>query len=148
MTEKDDGITCVETRKFDPIVARKKIAILVVKHELPLNFVEYDAFRDLMSYTSPLVKMMSRNTLKGEILKLYQAEKAKTMALLENNDSRVAITTDVWTTSNQKKGHIIVNGHFVDKSLRLQSRILRYLLFDVVFIYFYFNLINSKIKFV
>ena len=61
------------------------------------------------------------------------------MALLENNDSRVVIATDIWTISNQKKGHIIVNGHFVDKSLQLQSQILRYLLLDVMFIYFYFN---------
>ena len=87
--------SCVETREFDPIVARQKIATWVIKHELPLNFVEYDAFRDLMSYANPLVKNLSMNTLKSEILKLYQAEKAKTMALLKNNDSRVAITTDM-----------------------------------------------------
>ena len=95
MTRKDDGTSCIETREFDPIVARQKIVTLVVKHELPLNFVEYDAFRDLMSYVNPLVKNLNRNTLKSEILKLYQAKKAKTMALLENNDNRVAITTDM-----------------------------------------------------
>ena len=54
--------------------------------------MEYDAFRDLISNTNPLVKIMVRNTLKGEIMELYQAEKAKAMALLENNDSWVAIT--------------------------------------------------------
>ena len=89
---------------------------MVVKHELPHNFVEYDAFRDLMSYANPLVKNLSRNTLKSEILKLYEAEKAKAMALLENNDSKVAITTDMWTMSNKKKGYIVVTGHFMDKS--------------------------------
>ena len=47
--EKDDGTTCLKMRKFDCIVIRRKIAIMVVKHELPLNFVEYDAFRDLRS---------------------------------------------------------------------------------------------------
>ncbi|KAH9752810.1 BED-type domain-containing protein [Citrus sinensis] len=125
VTRKDDGTSCIETREFDPIVARQKIATLVVKHELPLNFVEYEAFRDLISYANPLVKNLSRNTLKSEIFKLYQAEKAKAMALLENNDSRVAIPTDMWTASNQKKGYMVVTGHFVDKSWRLQSRILR-----------------------
>jgi len=126
VTRKDDRTSCIETREFDPVVARQKIATLVVKHELPLNFVEYEAFRDLMSYANPLVKNLSRNTLKSEIFKLYQAEKAKAMALLENNDSRVAITTDMWTASNQKKGYMVVTRHFVDKSWRLQSRILRY----------------------
>ncbi|KAH9777022.1 BED-type domain-containing protein [Citrus sinensis] len=126
VTRKDDRTSCIETREFDPIIARQKIATLVVKHELPLNFVEYEAFRDLMSYANPLVKNLSINTLKSEIFKLYQAEKTKTMALLENNDSRVAITTDMWTASNQKKGYMVVTRHFVDKSWRLQSRILRW----------------------
>ena len=136
---KDDGTSCIETREFDPIVAQQKIATLVVKHELPLNFVEYEAFRDLMSYVNPLVNNLSRNTLKSEILKLYQAEKAKAMALLENNDSRVAITTDMWTASNQKKGYMVVTGHFVDKSWRLQSRILRYFSCYLIFILIQFN---------
>ena len=85
--------------------------------------MEYDAFRDLISYANPLVKNLSRNTLKSEILKLYQTEKAKAMTFLENNDSMVRITTDMWTASNQKKGYIVVTRHFVDKSWRLQSRI-------------------------
>ena len=50
--KKDDGTTCVEMRKSDPIVARQKILILIVKHELPLNFVEYDAFRDVCFFYS------------------------------------------------------------------------------------------------
>ncbi|XP_015387992.1 zinc finger BED domain-containing protein DAYSLEEPER-like [Citrus sinensis] len=116
VTRQDDGTSCIKMREFDPIVARQKIATLVVKHELPLNFVKYDAFRDLMSYANPLVKNLGRNTLKSEIFKLYQAEKAKVMALLKNNDNSVAITTYMWTASNQKKGYVVVTGHFVDKS--------------------------------
>ena len=121
LKRKDVGTSCIGTTEFDPIVAQPKIATLVVKHELSLNFVEYDAFRDLMSYANPLVKNLSRNTLKSEILKLSLAKKEKTMVLLENNDSRVAITTDMWTASNQKNGYIVVTGYFVDKSWRLQN---------------------------
>ena len=73
---------------------------------------------------------MCRNTLKSEIFKLYNFEKAKTMDVLEINDSRVAITTDLWTASNQKKGYMVVTGHFVDNSWRLQSRILRYIFYE------------------
>ena len=53
-------------------------------------------------------------------MKLYQVEKAKTMALLENNDSWGAITIDMWTATNQKKGYMVVTGHFVEKSRQLQ----------------------------
>ena len=139
VTRKDDGTSCVEMTEFDPIVSWQKKATLVIKYELPLNFVEYEAFRDLMSYANPLVKNLSRNTLKSEIFKLYQAEKAKAMALLENNDSRVAITTDMWTASNQKKGYMVVTGHFVDKSWQLQSQILRYFSCYLIFILIQFN---------
>ena len=68
-----------------------------------------------------LLKMMSRNILKSEILKLYQAEKAKRMTFLENNNSRVAIIINMWTSSNRKKGYMIITGHFVDKCWHLQS---------------------------
>lgn len=54
VSKKDDGTTGIEMR-----------------------IVEYNAFRNLMSYTNPLVEMMSINTLKSEIHKLYQAEKTK-----------------------------------------------------------------------
>ena len=48
------------------------------------------------------------------------------MKLIENNDSRVAITTDMWTSSNQKRGFMSVTTHFIDKSWTLHSLILRY----------------------
>ncbi|XP_074379135.1 zinc finger BED domain-containing protein RICESLEEPER 1-like [Apium graveolens] len=47
------------------------------------------------------------------------------MSLLENNASRVAITTYMWTVSNQKKGYMAVTAHYIDASWILQSRIMR-----------------------
>ncbi|KAH9673095.1 BED-type domain-containing protein [Citrus sinensis] len=114
-------------QKFDPLVARQKLTTVVVKHELPLRFVEYESFRDFVDYCNPLVKHMSRNTLKSEIFKIYNIEKGKAMNLLEITNSRVAITTDMWTACNQKKGYMAVTGHFIDNSWHLQSRILRFI---------------------
>ena len=59
---------------------------------------------------------MSINTLKSEIFKIYNVKKANAMNLLEINNSRVAIITDMWTTCNQKKGYMVVAGHFIDNS--------------------------------
>ncbi|KAH9698081.1 BED-type domain-containing protein [Citrus sinensis] len=91
------------------------------------GFVEYNGFREMMPHANPVVKPMSRNTLKNEILKLYQIEKVKTLHLLEKNCGRVAITTDLWTVSNQKKGYMVVTAHFIDNSWKLHSRILRFI---------------------
>ncbi|KAH7568173.1 hypothetical protein JRO89_XS07G0252400 [Xanthoceras sorbifolium] len=56
---------------------------------------------------------------------IYDVEKVKTTNLLEANNCRIAITTDLWTASSQRKGYMAVTAHFVDESWCLQSRILR-----------------------
>ncbi|XP_052291778.1 zinc finger BED domain-containing protein RICESLEEPER 3-like [Citrus sinensis] len=97
---------------------------MVIMHELPLRFMEYIGFQEMMAHANLVVKPMSRNTLKSEILKLHQIEKVKTFHLLGKNYGRVAITTDLWTTSNQ---NMVVTAHFIDNSWKLCSRILRFI---------------------
>ncbi|XP_038892387.1 uncharacterized protein LOC120081507 [Benincasa hispida] len=46
------------------------------------------------------------------------------MKFLENNRSRVALTTNRWTASSQKKGYMAITAHFIDDSWVLQSRLL------------------------
>ncbi|KAK3221649.1 hypothetical protein Dsin_008674 [Dipteronia sinensis] len=67
---------------------------------------------------------MSRNTLKSEVIKLYEVEKSRTMMMLDENTSRIALTTDMWT-SNQQKGYVVVTAHFIDSTWKLRSRFLR-----------------------
>ena len=57
-----------------------------------------------MSGLNPNFQMISRNTLRSDILTLFENEKSSLKKLLEINQGRVAIATDMWTTSNQKKG--------------------------------------------
>ncbi|KAG5557770.1 hypothetical protein RHGRI_007881 [Rhododendron griersonianum] len=75
----------------------------------------------------PLFKVPCRNTMKAEIFKIYEYQRGKTMSLVVSNASRLAITTDMWTSSNQKKGFMAVTAHFIDDSWTLQSRILRFI---------------------
>ncbi|TXG49073.1 hypothetical protein EZV62_024948 [Acer yangbiense] len=79
-----------------------------------------------MKTVQPLFTVVSRNTIKNDILKIYDYKRSKTMQLLERNDSMIAITTDMWT-SNKKKGFMAVSAHFIDESWKLQSRILRFI---------------------
>ncbi|KAH9761531.1 BED-type domain-containing protein [Citrus sinensis] len=125
--KREDGTCGISYGSFDQNVLRSLIARMVIMHELPLRFVEYIGFREMMAHANPVVKPMSRNTLKSEILKLYQIEKVKTLHLLGKNHGRVAITTDLWTASNQKKGYMVVTAHFIDNSWKLHSRILRFI---------------------
>ena len=88
--------------------------------------MEHRGFRDFTTTIQPLFKCPCPNTVKNHILNIYGEEMDKVMKLIENNDSRVAITTDMWTSSNQKRGFMSVTTHFIDKSWTLHSPILRY----------------------
>ncbi|KAL5562321.1 hypothetical protein UlMin_032068 [Ulmus minor] len=58
---------------------------------------------------------------------MFEAEKRKLQRVLESNSSRVAITTDMWTASNQKRGYMAITAHFIDESWVLQDRIMRFM---------------------
>ncbi len=118
------GKLSIGTYSFDQEKARNDLARMIVLHEYPLSMVDHVGFRNYSNTLQPLFKMVSRNTVKNDIFKIYEHEKLKTMELLGNNKSRIAITTDMWT-SNQKKGYMVITAHFINDSWILQSRVLR-----------------------
>jgi hypothetical protein len=105
--------------------SRKELACAIIMHEYPLSIVEHTGFRRFVGSLQPVFRVPCRNTIKKEIFKVYEFEMAKTLKLLDSLQSRVAITSDMWTASNQKKGYMAVTAHYIDGSWNLQSCILR-----------------------
>ena len=118
---KGEGKRKLETYTFDPEIARRKLARMIILHEYPLSIVEHVGFRDFSQSLQPLFKMVSHNTIKGDILKIYNYKRVKTMKMIEKNRSKIAFTTDMWTSSNQKRGYMVVTAHFIDGLWRLQN---------------------------
>uniref|UniRef100_A0A2N9FGB2 BED-type domain-containing protein n=1 Tax=Fagus sylvatica TaxID=28930 RepID=A0A2N9FGB2_FAGSY len=112
---------------FDQEGSREDLAHMVIMHEYPLAMVDHVGFRRFVSGLQPNFKLVSRNTLKRDILKIYDYEKQKSMAKIDNNGSRVAITTDMWTSSNKKRGFMVVTGHYINDSWILESQIMRFI---------------------
>lgn len=110
---------------FDQEVSRRDLVNMVIAHEYPLAIVEHKFFRKFISGICPSFKLISRNTLHKDVIKFYDAGKGKTMGLLKRNRSRIAITTDMWTAQNQRKGFMAITAHWVDDSWTLQNRVLR-----------------------
>ncbi|KAG6470552.1 hypothetical protein ZIOFF_071626 [Zingiber officinale] len=123
--------TCVSqdltTHIFSQEDSRYKLAVMVILHDYALGIVDHEGFRDFITSLQPCFKMISRNTLKSDILKIYNEEKSKCYKLLGKIKCRIAITTDMWTSNNTKKGFMAVTGHFIDDSWTLQSVILRFI---------------------
>ncbi|GKA01377.1 zinc finger BED domain-containing protein RICESLEEPER 2-like protein [Tanacetum coccineum] len=121
-----DGKSCLTKHMFDQGEARKELATMIILHEYSLSMVEHVGFRCFTKTIQPLFKPVSRNTIKKVIMDMYDFEKTKSVILLEACQSRIAITTDMWTSGNQKKGFMVVTAHFIDESWVLQNRIMRF----------------------
>ncbi|KAM6556413.1 hypothetical protein CsatB_003432 [Cannabis sativa] len=111
---------------FDPDLARIKLTQKIVKHEYPLSMVEHSGFIEYSSTSCPMFQMVSRNTVRSDIMKMYKTEKEKCRQNFEKSRSRIAITSDMWTANHQKRGYMAVKTHFIDDSWNLHSQILSF----------------------
>ncbi|KAL2906354.1 putative AC9 transposase [Bienertia sinuspersici] len=102
------------TFKFDEF--REILALAIARHNLPLQFVEYEGIRAVFSYLCPEVKHVSRRTIKNDIMKIHTKEKIKLDELLKRAPSRIAITSDCWS-SITTDGYISLTAHFIEKKL-------------------------------
>ncbi|KAM3376037.1 hypothetical protein P3S68_014751 [Capsicum galapagoense] len=85
----------------DPIdqkTYREKISAAICRHNYPFKFVEHKGIRDIHSYLNPIVRHISRNTAKSDILNMYAREKELLKAELAKITSRVCLTSDMWSS--------------------------------------------------
>lgn len=122
---KDGEPELVIESKFNQEYSRTKLVDMIVLHEYPLSMVDHVSFRQFVSSLISKFKMISRNTLRSDILKAFTSQKQALKKFLENHSSRVALTTDMWTASNQKKGYMAITAHFIDIDWILRNRTLR-----------------------
>ncbi|KAL4297663.1 hypothetical protein GQ457_12G003440 [Hibiscus cannabinus] len=95
-------------------------------HEYPLSIVDHEQFRIYCDTLQPMFNMPSRNTIKKDILDMFEKEKEKTLSKLEVNEGRIAITTDMWTDDHQNRGYMAVTAHYIDDEWTLQKCIIRF----------------------
>jgi hypothetical protein len=96
----------VQNYVFNQEVARRALFYMIILHEYPLSIVDHYGFRKFVTALQPMFKMGTRNTVRRDILSFYEGEKRKARIFLQKTDCRVAITTDLWTADNQKRGFI------------------------------------------
>ncbi|KAL0392708.1 UNVERIFIED_CONTAM: hypothetical protein Sradi_2493600 [Sesamum radiatum] len=99
---------------------------MVILHDYALLMIEHIGFRRYVASIQPCFNTVSINTVKSDIIRIYNDEKVKCYQVLDKLKYRVAITTDMWTSSNTKKGYMAVTTYFVDDSWTLRSCILRF----------------------
>ncbi|KAM0888634.1 hypothetical protein ACQ4PT_028216 [Festuca glaucescens] len=126
MNAKGDGNVSVESYTFDQEVARRELGNMLVLHEYPLSIVDHAGFRKFVHALQPLFKLHTRNTYRKDIVENFKKETKKAIDYMTKNQSRVAITTDMWIADSTKKGYMAITAHFIDDSWKLRSIIMRY----------------------
>ena len=119
------ALVTLEKYVFDQDVARKELALMIIVHEFPLSMVDYVGFRKFCAALQPAFKVVSRNTIRKDILDMYQVQKQSMVNYIKKLSARVAVTTDLWTANHQRKGYMAVTAHFLDEDWKLKSFLIR-----------------------
>ena len=122
---KDKDSLKLKSSKLNPDIFREKLVRAIVMHNLPLSFVDYIGIKDLFAYVSEELNLISRNTVRADIVNMHSRETNKLSMLLKEAPGRICLTSDLWS-SITTDGYISLTAHFVDKNWILQKRLLNF----------------------
>ncbi|KAL5706065.1 hypothetical protein ACHQM5_024276 [Ranunculus cassubicifolius] len=118
----------IKPSKFDPLVFRELIDLAIIRHDLPFQFVEYEGIREAFryaAYANQELNLVSRNTVKSDIIKIHGREKGKLKKMMLTCPGRICLTSDLWT-SIANDGYISLTAHYVDDDWKLQKRVISF----------------------
>lgn len=96
---------------------------MIARKCLPFILVEDGDFRTMVRMLRPGTNVPSANTIKNETMKIFNAEKARMRALLQETPGKLSFTVDVWTSANVE-AFLGVTVHWIDKEWCLQDTLL------------------------
>ncbi|KAA8517245.1 hypothetical protein F0562_017503 [Nyssa sinensis] len=111
--------------KYDRAKVRELASHMTLYHEYPFMKMEDVIFNKFMRANTPYWQKITRTTIKNNCISTYEIEKKKLKTLFKSIN-KVNITTDMWKSSNQKIGYMVVIGHFIDSDWKLQKRVLNF----------------------
>ncbi|CAL1384874.1 unnamed protein product [Linum trigynum] len=124
---KATGKPQLSATQFNSDVSRKELSYMILVHEYPLSIVEHLGFKRFCCSLQPQFTVPCRNTVKKDILSLYGVERSNYQKVIDGNLGRIAVTTDLWTAPNQKRGYMAVTAHFIDNTWKLRNSMLKFL---------------------
>ncbi|KAK1589032.1 hypothetical protein Q3G72_029823 [Acer saccharum] len=122
---KSTGGSMSAVNRKDPQVFRDMVSCAIVCNDLPFQFVEWTWIRRIIEYLSSDVTLVSRNTAKADVMKMFLREKSKIKTMLEHAPGRICLTCDLWTSINTD-GFLCLTAHFIDRNWVLQKRVLNF----------------------
>lgn len=120
------GTPKLKSYKFDQEKSRLDLATMIIKHNYPLNMVEHEWFKIYSHGLNPEFHIVSRNTVRSDIISIHQAEKTKLLNFFDYLSCKVTLTTDIWTSEHQNFAYTCLTAHYIDDNWDLKKKILAY----------------------
>ncbi|KAI5663970.1 hypothetical protein M9H77_23293 [Catharanthus roseus] len=99
---------------------------MIIKHNYPFNMCEHELFEKFCNSLNPNFKLVSRNTIRTEVMLVHKEEKMRLHEFLDGLDCRITLTTDIWTSEHANIAYTCLTAHFVDDNWELKKKILAY----------------------
>lgn len=115
-----------EEIEYDHRVDREMVSEIIVYHDLPFRYVEYEKVRARDLYLNPNCQPICRQTAGNDVFRRYELEKEKLKKVFVEFKRRVCCTADLWTARGTVTGYICVTAHYVDDDWRLNNKILAF----------------------
>ncbi|CAJ2673956.1 unnamed protein product [Trifolium pratense] len=113
------------SHRFNAEACKTAISKFIILDEQPFRVVEGEGFKQLIRTLQPQYTIPSRYTVSRDCFKLYLEEKARLRALFRSDCSRVALTTDCWT-SVQNLGYLVLTAHYIDNEWNYVKKIINF----------------------
>ncbi|KAL0802460.1 hypothetical protein Bca101_057636 [Brassica carinata] len=111
---------------YDQKIDREMVSEIIIYHDLPFRYVEYEKVRARDMYLNPEYQPICRQTAAGDVYKRYELEKEELKKVFASHTGRVCFTSDIWTSRPNSMGYICLTAHFIDDGWNLQSKILAF----------------------
>jgi hypothetical protein len=105
---------------------RKRLLRMVVHGAEPFSLVD---FRSLLNLLRPGIAIPSAHTIKRDLTKCHREEAVRLGERLRNAGSKISVTLDCWTSSNNI-AFLGITGHYIDDGWVLQSLLLDFVPLD------------------
>ncbi|XP_010513534.1 PREDICTED: zinc finger BED domain-containing protein DAYSLEEPER-like [Camelina sativa] len=115
-----------EASEYDQKVDREMVTEIIVYHDMPFRYVEYEKVRARDKYLNPNCQPICRQTAGNDVFRRYELEKEKVKKIFAGFKRRVCCTADLWTARGTLTGYICLTAHYVDDEWRLNSKILAF----------------------
>lgn len=91
----------------------------IVEGKHPFSIVSERKFQALLKSLNPNIIIPSRFTIQSRCVNKLETLKPKVKALIMNAQSKISITTDIWTSDYKNIPFAALTAHFFDKAFKL-----------------------------